>query len=345
MLALSPLRCCSAKDEKEGEALLESFLMGGNEFQSFCSGSNLLESIDFDDLFVGIDDGDVLPDLEMDSEMFSEFSISSGGEELEAQEKIDDSKKEEDDRVSGSEIGCKREESAGVNSSKKAGNRGRKSSAQSKSSHGKRKVKVDWTPELHKRFVQAVEQLGIDKAVPSKILEIMGIHSANAATATTDGCMDINPASSSSTTTARPFILAFTPQKSNSSSSYPGNTLLSTTTGNTGASQRLDRQHLPILRFPAEAVVPGIPPPHPHSMLYRAVDPGLAGPIGVPARQAGPHPPFLDIQPSTESIDSAIGDVLSKPWQPLPLGLKPPSVDSVVVELQRQGVPKIPPHL
>lgn len=142
MLALSPLRCCSTKDEKEGEVLLEGFLMGGNEFQSFCSGS-LLESIDFDDLFVGIDDGDLLPDLEMDSEMFSEFSISSGGEELEAQEKLDDSKKEEEGRVlSGSEIGCKREESVGLNSSKKAGNKGRKSSAQSKSSHGKRKVKV-----------------------------------------------------------------------------------------------------------------------------------------------------------------------------------------------------------
>lgn len=36
-------------------------------------------------------------------------------------------------------------------------------------------MQVDWTPELHRRFVQAVEQLGIDKAVPSRILEIMGI--------------------------------------------------------------------------------------------------------------------------------------------------------------------------
>jgi SHAQKYF class myb-like DNA-binding protein len=38
-------------------------------------------------------------------------------------------------------------------------------------------LQVDWTPELHRRFVQAVEQLGIDKAVPSRILEIMGIDS------------------------------------------------------------------------------------------------------------------------------------------------------------------------
>jgi SHAQKYF class myb-like DNA-binding protein len=38
-------------------------------------------------------------------------------------------------------------------------------------------LQVDWTPDLHRRFVQAVEQLGIDKAVPSRILEIMGINS------------------------------------------------------------------------------------------------------------------------------------------------------------------------
>ena len=36
--------------------------------------------------------------------------------------------------------------------------------------------KVDWTPELHKRFVEAVEKLGLEKAVPSRILELMGVH-------------------------------------------------------------------------------------------------------------------------------------------------------------------------
>lgn len=46
---------------------------------------------------------------------------------------------------------------------------------------------------------------------------------------------------------------------------------------------------------------------------------------------------------SKESIDAAIGDVLVKPWLPLPLGLKPPSLDSVMSELHKQGVPKIPP--
>lgn len=39
----------------------------------------------------------------------------------------------------------------------------------------RKKTKVDWTPELHRRFVQAVEQLGVEKAIPSRILEIMGV--------------------------------------------------------------------------------------------------------------------------------------------------------------------------
>ncbi len=35
-------------------------------------------------------------------------------------------------------------------------------------------LQVEWTPELHDRFVCAVETLGADKAVPSKILDHMG---------------------------------------------------------------------------------------------------------------------------------------------------------------------------
>ena len=35
---------------------------------------------------------------------------------------------------------------------------------------------VDWTPELHRKFVAAVEQLGVEKAIPSRILEMMGVH-------------------------------------------------------------------------------------------------------------------------------------------------------------------------
>lgn len=39
----------------------------------------------------------------------------------------------------------------------------------------RKKVKVDWTPDLHKKFVQAVEQLGVDQAIPSRILELMKV--------------------------------------------------------------------------------------------------------------------------------------------------------------------------
>lgn len=46
---------------------------------------------------------------------------------------------------------------------------------------------------------------------------------------------------------------------------------------------------------------------------------------------------------SKETIDAAVGDVLAKPWLPLPLGLKPPSMESVLGELQRQGISKVPP--
>ncbi|CAI5537181.1 unnamed protein product [Closterium sp. Naga37s-1] len=44
----------------------------------------------------------------------------------------------------------------------------------SKEGRSKRKVKVDWTPSLHRKFVQAVEALGVERAIPSRILELMG---------------------------------------------------------------------------------------------------------------------------------------------------------------------------
>jgi hypothetical protein len=68
------------------------------------------------------------------------------------------------------------------------------------------------------------------------------------------------------------------------------------------------------------------------------VDPGVVVPVG----QQSP-PPLLDFHPSNESIDAAISDVLSKPYLPLPLGLKAPALEGVMGELQKQGVPKIPP--
>nr|QSD99629.1 MYB family transcription factor [Melilotus albus] len=189
MLAVAPM-----------SSMEENLSIGTCDFADLSEG-NLLESINFefdDDFFLCID-GDVLPDLEMDPEMLAEFSLS-GSEESEMnsvvtganskscddgnmvsiERKLQDEEKVVSSSDSGSsrveEIISKRDESVVVNPLPKEVEKGRKSSSQSKNNpHGKRKVKVDWTPELHRRFVQAVEQLGVDKAVPSRILEIMGI--------------------------------------------------------------------------------------------------------------------------------------------------------------------------
>lgn len=40
---------------------------------------------------------------------------------------------------------------------------------------GDKRKKVDWTPDLHRRFVKAVDELGIDNAIPSRILEMMQV--------------------------------------------------------------------------------------------------------------------------------------------------------------------------
>lgn len=194
MLILSPLRE-QHKDENRGGDPMESFSIGGANVVDFSefSGGNLLDSIDFDDLFLGIDsEMDVLPDLEMDSEMLAEFSVSGGEEsdlntstlsvekweeadnkantntstvdEQDDHQKVDSSgsgttefKYSSSDNSTqggggggGEEIVSKRDESPGgaantSSSPKQSTDKARKSSsssAQSKTSHGKRKVKV-----------------------------------------------------------------------------------------------------------------------------------------------------------------------------------------------------------
>uniref|UniRef100_A0A0A9FRK9 Glk1 n=1 Tax=Arundo donax TaxID=35708 RepID=A0A0A9FRK9_ARUDO len=92
---------------------------------------------------------------------------------------------------------------------------------------------------------------------------------------------------------------------------------------------------MPAARFPAPLVRGVLPCPAP---MYRPlVPPTLANKSHQDTQLQ------QQAQPSSESIDAAIGDVLTKPWLPLPLSLKPPSVDSVMGELQRQGVANVPP--
>ncbi|KAK4797195.1 hypothetical protein SAY86_029521 [Trapa natans] len=455
MLAVSPLRNAN-DDERQSQGSMEGgdFSIGSDDFPDFSDG-NLLDSIDFDDLFIGIHDRDVLPDLEMDPELLAEFS-ASGGEESdivtmsaaavedpkavssEGMSKSYYSEKELDgDKLSGSEqsgtsmanlgeeVASKIDESVAVASQtapKEADKAGRKPSIhhQSKNNNtqqGKRKMKVDWTPELHRRFVQAVEQLGVDKAVPSRILELMGIdcltrhniashlqkyrshrkhlqareaeaaswsqrrqiYGTAAAALPGGGKREAGPWLAATPATMgfppvtaaiphfRPLHVWGHPTTVNHSvmSMWPKPLPHSTSPPVTAAWAPMAPQHPPSLppdaasywnphrpRVPnlptpgapcfqqtqrfAAPLVPGIPP-HP---MYK-VDPtaGFGHPIGPPL---SPRSPF-DFHPSKESVDAAIGDVLSKPWLPLPLGLKPPSTDGVLGELHRQGIPKIPP--
>ncbi|KAF8391308.1 hypothetical protein HHK36_023612 [Tetracentron sinense] len=329
MLAVSPLR--NPRDDKEGGK--ENFPVGTtDDFPDFASG-NLLDGIDFDDLFIGTGEyGELFQDLDLDPEMLAQFSVS-GGEESEIKLK-GTGRREEEDKASasgsgsnssqGDEIVSKRDELVVVNPSRREIDKGRKSSMQSKGSQGKRKVKVDWTPELHRRFVQAVEQLGVDKAVPSRILELMGID-----------CLTRHNIASHLQVTSETFASTrggggeLEPETANVSNPLPPGTpcfppLVPTTVATCSF----------YIRFAPPLHVPGIPP---HAM-YK-LDYG----IGVPTGKPDSHPPLIDFLPSKESVDAAIGDFLSKPFLPLPLGLKPPSLESVLGELQRQGVPKIPP--
>ena len=160
MLAVSALT--SVNDGREVHEM-ENFSIGAGDFPDFSDGS-LLDSIDFDDLFIGIHDSEILPDLEMDPEMLAEFSISAGEESdfntSVMEKKVeDDPKKEEEDKVSGTgsgsglgsgssssptgeEIVSKRSESVATKASPKEVEKPRKSSSQSKNPQGKRKVKV-----------------------------------------------------------------------------------------------------------------------------------------------------------------------------------------------------------
>lgn len=149
MLAVSPLR--NPKNEREVE--MEGFTIEDSEFLDF-SGGNLLDSIDFDDLFLGISDGDVLPDLEMDPEILAEFSASVSEESdvksppspppekkqhVAAAASSSDVVSTTSSPVAGEETVSTRDELVGI----KEADKGRKSmSSHSKNPPGKRKVKV-----------------------------------------------------------------------------------------------------------------------------------------------------------------------------------------------------------
>ncbi|XP_031378677.1 transcription activator GLK1 isoform X2 [Punica granatum] len=429
MLALSPPR-----SREDGKDTLD-FPAGSADHHQFIDfgDGNLLDCIDFDDLFtdIEVDGAEFLPDLEMvDPDNIGEFSPTSGGEESEVMNvsevldrtengaSVNDENEEEDKSASERDEPGKVDQSTAKGTDKGGRRVGRKSSSsvQSKNNppQGKRKVKVDWTPELHRKFVQAVEQLGLDKAVPSKILEIMGMdcltrhniashlqkyrshrkhllaREVEAASWSRQGRMmygggkmEPSPLLISGPTMGfpppviplpvqpqfRPLHVWGHPTADQAWPKHPVHQLPAALPSTPawpavgppyspipplappmGPSAYWHPHHHQVLNT-CTAGTPYLPQPRaftglmtappvsgiPPKAMYKE-DPG----IGVPSGQSGPQPP-PDFHPSGETIDAAIGDALKKPWQPLPLGLKPPSLDGVLTELHREGIPDIPP--
>ncbi|XP_058084814.1 two-component response regulator-like APRR2 [Magnolia sinica] len=228
----------------------------------------------------------------------------------------------------------------------------------------RKKMKVDWTQELHRRFVQAVEQLGIDQAIPSKILELMKV----------EGLTRHNVASHlQKYRMHRRHIMPNEDERKWQQQRDP--------------NQR-SYMHKPIVAFPpynsncglpTNQIYPvwghpSCPPPamqmwgHPSFPMWQTTESwrwrtyhGMHGDAwGCPVVQPqgsfwpkntagfeGGHEAcrnsFDLLHPAEEVIDKVVKEVISQPWLPLPLGLKPPSTESVVTELHRQGIRNIPP--
>uniref|UniRef100_A0ACD6A0D2 Uncharacterized protein n=1 Tax=Avena sativa TaxID=4498 RepID=A0ACD6A0D2_AVESA len=470
MLAVSSARCAAADDAADQHSA-GADVAGSVETAAVVTELDMnfdftVDDIDFGDFFLRLEDGDALPDLEVDpAEIFAEFEavVAGGGvEELQDQqvpcaeilasvedvgsvsptggaigvqntafaaESGGDDKgecnslaEEEGNMLSGDRAtvpDAKSPSSSTTSSSTEAESRRHKSSG--KSSHGKKKAKVDWTPDLHRRFVQAVEQLGIDKAVPSRILEIMGINSLTRHNIASHlqkyrshrKHMIAREAEAASWTQRRQMYAAggpAAPAKRQDPNMWTVPTVGYSPTpapppppppphamqhfarplhvwGHpTMDSPRMPmwpRHHPMAPRAPMPSWAPPPPPPsdpafwhHHHPYMRPAYmpthgTPCMAMPMApakfpapplVPVAMPCPTPAYtapspqalssksqhdssqlqLQSQPSNESIDAAIGDVLSKPWLPLPLGLKPPSLGSVMGELERQGVANVP---
>lgn len=297
---------------------------------------------------------------------------------------------------------------------------------------GKKKAKVDWTPELHRRFVHAVEQLGVEKAFPSRILELMGVQCLTRHNIASHlqkyrshrRHLAAREAEAASWTHRRTFTSqAAWPRTARRDGALPYLVPLHTHTPHiqprpsTMAISALQPQQMhhhahPVATTPLKVwgyptvdhsnvhmwQQPTVAPPsfwqapdgsywqHPATTAYDSFSPRPAcyppHPMRVPLASPSPMvtPGFPDdsyysddqfssmylcnqsydsdigraagvaacskppeTHLSKEVLDAAIGEALANPWTPPPLGLKPPSMEGVIAELQRQGINTVPP--
>ncbi|XP_019156491.1 PREDICTED: two-component response regulator-like APRR2 isoform X2 [Ipomoea nil] len=239
----------------------------------------------------------------------------------------------------------------------------------------KKKVKVDWTPELHKKFVQAVEQLGLDQAIPSRILEMMkveGLTRHNIAShlqkyrmhrrqilpkedewrwplsrdSTQRSCYPRKPVmaipqyhSAPPVVPAGQFYSAWAHP-----GSYPGAHVWGSPYHYPGWQPTDDWNWKSNTGVYAQAWgCPVMPPPQGSYPTYPQNTSGHHRSGGVQDRYNMLEKTY-DFQPAEELIDKVVKEAINNPWLPLPLGLKPPSTDSVLNELSKQGISTIPPQ-
>ncbi|KAK1273971.1 Two-component response regulator-like APRR2 [Acorus gramineus] len=200
----------------------------------------------------------------------------------------------------------------------------------------RKRMKVDWTPELHKQFVKAVELLGIDRAIPSKILKHMNV----------EGLTRHNVSSHLQKYRNRRTILSkvddkiWPPQQR----IYGQRPVMAMTNGPmTPPHQMYSVWGHPSYQpwVPSGYPVWAPPPPHPGNWVWNAYHSQY--PSGYPIVNNDDEGILRDIRPTEKEIDSMVEEVMSKPCLPLPIGLKPPATETVLTELHRLGIRRIPP--
>ncbi|KAK7307734.1 hypothetical protein VNO77_41056 [Canavalia gladiata] len=233
----------------------------------------------------------------------------------------------------------------------------------------RKKMKVDWTPELHKKFVKSVEQLGIDQAIPSRILELMKVdgltrhnvashlqkyrmHKKQSAPGEEDRKWHIQRDTMQRSYYLQRPIMAYPPyHSSHTLSPAPVYPMWGQSGSQTAGVQIWSPPGYP-LWHPTESwhwkPYPGVhvdawgcplfPPPQAPCFPYTQ---GLHNAKAVDYRFGMPRSSFENY-PAEEVVDKVVKEAMNKPWLPLPLGLKPPSMDGVLAELSKQGISSMP---
>ncbi|XP_071726395.1 two-component response regulator-like APRR2 isoform X2 [Rutidosis leptorrhynchoides] len=241
-------------------------------------------------------------------------------------------------------------------------------SRSSKSS--RRKIKVDWTTELHKKFVQAVEQLGVDQAIPSRILELMnveGLTRHNIASHLQKYRLQRRHILPKESARKWPQVRHSTPR-----TYYPQKPIMAYPpyhSNHTVPSTQVYSSWPPTHNYAPPPQMWGPPyypswQPSERNWLWNpfsGVQAEAWGCPAVPQHTSFPQTaaqyqsrdsmqntqilPKNDNYPGDEVIDKVVKEAINKPWLPLPLGLKPPSTESVITELFKQGISAVPPRI